>query len=172
VQVSDDDHAGDGPADPGDPSDPADPGDPGDTGDPGDPGDSGDPWAAQQEALGAFLRSQRRLARLSLRDMAERTKVSNAYLSQLERGLHAPSVRVLRSIGKALDLSAEAMLAQAGLMEDEPDRGAGEPRPDKPAGPRQPSTEAAIRADPNLSDDQKDALLSVYRSYLASNRGA
>ena len=123
-----------------------------------------DPWAAQQEAFGAFLRSQRRLAKLSLRDMAERTKVSNAYLSQLERGLHAPSVRVLRSIGKALDLSAEAMLTQAGLMEDDP---AGDVADEQP-----PTTEAAIRRDPKLSDDQKDALLSVYRSYLANNRGA
>ncbi len=123
-----------------------------------------DPWAAQQEAFGAFLRSQRRLAKLSLRDMAERTKVSNAYLSQLERGLHAPSVRVLRSIGKALDLSAEAMLTQAGLMEDDP---AGDAADEQP-----PTTEAAIRRDPKLSDDQKDALLSVYRSYLANNRGA
>ncbi len=113
-----------------------------------------DPWAIQQEAFGAFLRSQRRLAKLSLRDMAERTKVSNAYLSQSERGLHAPSVRVLRSIGKALDLSAEAMLAQAGLMEDE--SGEGDAVGD--SAPRQPTTESAIRSDPTLSDDQKDAL--------------
>jgi transcriptional regulator with XRE-family HTH domain len=121
-----------------------------------------DPWATQQEAFGSFLRAQRRLANLSLRDMAERTKVSNAYLSQIERGMHAPSVRVLRSIAKALDLSAEAMLTQAGMFEDEPpsDAGAGEP----------PSTEAAIRRDPTLTSDQKEALLSVYRSYLASNR--
>lgn len=124
------------------------------------------PWAAQQEAFGAFLRSQRRLAKLSLRDMADRTKVSNAYLSQLERGLHAPSVRVLRSIGKALDLSAEAMLTQAGLMEDELDADAAA---DEPSAPRHPSTESVIRGDPNLSDDQKDALLSVYRSYIANN---
>ena len=123
-----------------------------------------DPWEAQREAFGSFLRVQRRLANLSLRDMAERTKVSNAYLSQIERGQHAPSVRVLASIAKALDLSAEAMLAQAGLFEDEssPDAGDGEP----------PATEAAIRRDPTLTSDQKEALLSVYRSYLASNRGA
>jgi len=123
-----------------------------------------DPWDSQQETFGSFLKAQRRLANLSLRDMAERTKVSNAYLSQIERGMHAPSVRVLRSIAKALDLSAEAMLAQAGLFEDEPqpDKGAGEPA----------ATEAAIRRDPTLTSDQKEALLSVYRSYLAVNRGS
>lgn len=122
----------------------------------------GDPWASQREAFGSFLRAQRRLANLSLRDMAERTKVSNAYLSQIERGLHAPSVRVLRSIAKALDLSAEAMLAQAGMFEDDE-------APASAAGV--PDTEAAIRRDPKLTADQKEALLSVYRSYLAGNRG-
>ena len=125
-----------------------------------------DPWGAQREAFGAFLKAQRRLSNLSLREMAERTKVSNAYLSQIERGMHAPSVRVLRSIAKALDLSAEAMLAQAGLFEDDV-ADPGEPAGSTPS----PGTEAAIRQDPKLTSDQKEALLSVYRSYLASNHG-
>jgi transcriptional regulator with XRE-family HTH domain len=133
---------------------------------PGDaPGSAGSdvPWETHLAAFGQYLRSQRRLANLSLREMAERTKVSNAYLSQIERGMHAPSMRVMRSIARALDLSAEAMLAQAGLLDDVvvPD-----------GGPAQPSgTEAAIRADPRLTEDQKEALLSVYRSYVAVNRG-
>jgi transcriptional regulator with XRE-family HTH domain len=124
--------------------------------------DPADPWRSQLEAFGTFLRSQRRLANLSLREMAERTKVSNAYLSQIERGMHAPSVRVLGSIARALDLSAEAMLAQAGLFTEEP---VTEEGTDQPSG-----TEMAIRADRLLSDDQKEALLSVYRSYVATNR--
>ena len=90
--------------------------------------------------------------------------MSNAYLSQIERGLHAPSVRVLRSIAKALDLSAEAMLAQAGLFEDDA-------AADDAVRRQPPATEAAIRRDPKLTSDQKEALLSVYRSYLAVNRG-
>ena len=114
------------------------------------------PW---QEALGDFIRSQRKLANLSLRDLAERTNVSNPYLSQLERGLHEPSVRVLKSIAQALNVSAETLLAQAGLLEGAP-----------PADPGDvPDTEAAIKADRRLSDAQKQALLSVYRSYLAAN---
>jgi transcriptional regulator with XRE-family HTH domain len=132
-----------------------------------------DPWGAQQEAFGTFLRAQRRLANLSLRDMAERTKVSNAYLSQIERGMHAPSVRVLRSIAKALDLSAEAMLAQAGLFEDDTAAAGGDADAGPGADAGGPSaTETAIRRDPRLTSDQKEALLSVYRSYLANNRGA
>lgn len=124
---------------------------------------SDDPWEPQVEALGAFLRSQRRLANLSLRQMAERTKVSNAYLSQIERGLHVPSMRVLQSIARALDLSADAMLAHAGLMADA--------TADDPEAHLR-TTEATIRADPELTEDQKGALLSVYRSYLANNRRA
>ena len=69
-----------------------------------------DPWERQREALGSYIRSQRKLANLSLRQLADLAKVSNPYLSQIERGLHAPSVRVLRSIAEALDLSAETLL--------------------------------------------------------------
>jgi transcriptional regulator with XRE-family HTH domain len=113
----------------------------------------------QLEALGAFIRAQRRLANLSLRQMADLAHVSNPYLSQLERGLHEPSVRVLQAIGRALDLSAETLLAQAGLLDPEVDG-------DHAAAP---STEAAIRRDPQLTDDQKQALLGVYRSYVQAN---
>ena len=122
------------------------------------------PWEPHLAAFGQYLRSQRRLANLSLREMAERTKVSNAYLSQIERGMHAPSVRVLRSIARALDLSSEAMLGQAGLLDDAPAADGSHVQP--------PGTEAAIRGDRKLTEDQKEALLSVYRSYVAVNRGS
>jgi transcriptional regulator with XRE-family HTH domain len=115
---------------------------------------AGDPWQQHVDALGDFIRSQRQLAKLSLRDLAERARVSNPYLSQIERGLHAPSVRVLSSIATALGLSAETLLAQAGLLDD-----------DAPPG----TTEIAIRSDEALSDEQKEALLAVYRSYVAAN---
>ena len=112
----------------------------------------------QLHALGAFIRAQRRLANLSLRQMADLAHVSNPYLSQLERGLHEPSVRVLQSIGRALDLSAEALLTQAGLLD---------PNGDEPTEPL--STEAAIRGDALITNDQKQALLAVYRSYVQAN---
>ncbi len=111
----------------------------------------------QLHALGAFIRAQRQLANLSLRQMAELAHVSNPYLSQLERGLHEPSVRVLQSIGRALDLSADVLLAHAGLAD-----------PDD-AAPEAPGTDAAIRQDPLLTEDQKQALLAVYRSYVQAN---
>ena len=126
---------------------------------------SKDPWRDQLEGLGAFIRSQRRLANLSLRQLADLTEVSNPYLSQIERGLHEPSVRVLRSIARALNVSAETLLSQAGLLEDEEAAGAsGE------GAASGVDTEAAIRSDPALTEPQKTALLAVYRSYLAENR--
>jgi transcriptional regulator with XRE-family HTH domain len=112
-------------------------------------------------ALGEFIRSQRRMAKLSLRDLATRTKVSNPYLSQIERGLHEPSVRVLRAIALALDLSAETLLFQAGLLGDDSTKAA-----EGEAG----AAPAAIRADSRLTEQQKQALLAVYHSYLAVNR--
>ncbi len=132
-----------------------------------------DPWEAQREALGAFIKEQRKRANLSLRQLAELTSLSNPYLSQVERGLHQPSVRVLKAISDALSLSAETMLAQAGLLDamsatstdgktGAPANGTAREQKDLP------DTEDAIRADRRLSDDQKAALIAVYRSMLGS----
>jgi transcriptional regulator with XRE-family HTH domain len=117
-------------------------------------------WNAQMEALGSFIRSKRKLANLSLRQLAERTTLSNPYLSQIERGLHQPSVRVLKLIAGALNVSAETLLAQAGLL----DSVAGDNVAGRAGHP--PSVEAAIRADGRLADEQKAALLAVYNSML------
>jgi transcriptional regulator with XRE-family HTH domain len=123
-----------------------------------------DPWQAQREALGAFIRSQRRMANLSLRQLAELTHLSNPYLSQVERGLHQPSVRVLKAISDALNLSAETLLAQAGLIDavaaDPASADVGQ------ADATAPLTEDAIRSDARLSQEQKAALIAVYRSML------
>ena len=75
------------------------------------------PWYAQAQCVGAFIRRRRKLARLTLRQLAETTSLSNSYLSQLERGLHLPSVRVLKLLSEALNVSAETLLAQAGLLD-------------------------------------------------------
>jgi transcriptional regulator with XRE-family HTH domain len=124
-----------------------------------------DSWQAQREALGAFIRTRRQRANLSLRQLAELTSLSNPYLSQVERGLHEPSVRVLVAISDALNLSAETLLAQAGLVDAVAGKraaGEGEDGPDD-------RTEAAIRADRRLGDDQKAALLAVYRSMVSQS---
>jgi len=71
----------------------------------------------QLESLGGFIRERRTQAQYSLRDLADRANVSNPYLSQIERGLHEPSVRVLKAIAGALNMSAESLLQQAGMLE-------------------------------------------------------
>ena len=124
-----------------------------------------DLWEAQREALGVFIREQRKRANLSLRQLAEMTSLSNPYLSQIERGLHQPSVRVLKAISDALNLSAETLLAQAGLIDAVAARGAGTEQDQSKA----PPTEDAIRGDERLSEDQKAALIAVYRSMLGAN---
>ncbi|HEY7918452.1 MAG TPA: helix-turn-helix transcriptional regulator [Streptosporangiaceae bacterium] len=123
-----------------------------------------EPWDTQREALGAFIRTQRKLANLSLRQLAEMTSLSNPYLSQVERGLHQPSVRVLKLISDALNVSAETLLAQAGLLDG--DRAAAAGRGAAPAPGA--DAEAAILADQRLTDEQKNALITVYRSMLRS----
>jgi transcriptional regulator with XRE-family HTH domain len=115
-----------------------------------------DPWKTQLEALGALLRAQRVAAELSLRELSERTNVSNAYLSQLERGLHEPSLTVLRAITSALGVSLGSVLDRAGLLQ---------PR-ETDAEPAVRETEAAILQDPELTEPQRIALLSVYRSFV------
>jgi transcriptional regulator with XRE-family HTH domain len=115
------------------------------------------PWKAHLDVLGAYIRAQRQAAGLSLRDLADRADVSNAYLSQVERGLHEPSLSVLHAVSRALDLSLDAMLTSAGVLE----------APDAPA---PTDTEAAILRDPDLTAPQRTALLSVYRSFVPRRR--
>jgi transcriptional regulator with XRE-family HTH domain len=122
-------------------------------------------WGAQMNALGGFIRGQRQLAKLSLREMAALTSVSNAYLSQIERGLHQPSLKVLHSIADALQLSTEQLLAQAGWV-GTPSPAAAPDQADERAEAPAGGTEEAIRSDPRLSPEQRAALLSVYRSFI------
>jgi len=109
-----------------------------------------------QRMLGDFIRAQRQMANLSLRQLSAMAKVSNPYLSQIERGLHEPSVRVLKAIADALNVSAQTLFEEAGLISHigKPGNGA---------------TEFAIRADRRLTETQRRAMLSVYRSYVGDN---
>jgi transcriptional regulator with XRE-family HTH domain len=114
-----------------------------------------DPGERLWNGVGEFIRAQRELANLSLRQLADVAKISNPYLSQIERGIHKPSADVLKSLASALKISAETMYAQAGLLDGTPaDRdGLG-------------GVEHAIRLDPALSTDQKETLLRVYRGFV------
>lgn len=121
-----------------------------------------DPWARQMESLGSYIRSQRLLANLSLRQLADLASVSNPYLSQIERGLHEPSMRVLKSIAEALGVSAETLLTRAGMLSKETVAGGAAEADGNPV-------EAAIQADRALTDEGKAMLVSLYRTLV---RGA
>jgi transcriptional regulator with XRE-family HTH domain len=125
-------------------------------------GDGGE----DRSALGSYLRTQRRLAHLTLRQVAELSKVSNPYLSQIERGLHEPSVRILRSIAVALNISAEDVLKRAGLVGD---KDAPARTDDAPQGADGPDTVSAIENDRYLTEAQKRRLIASYRSYRQTN---
>lgn len=123
-----------------------------------------DPWRERMLNLGEFIRAQRTVAQLSLRDLAEQTGVSNAYLSQIERGLHEPSLRVLHAIAAALGVPLDLALTHAGLLAAEP----------ADAGPsagaqERVDTASTIMADRRLTGPQKYALLSIYRSFVGTN---
>jgi transcriptional regulator with XRE-family HTH domain len=106
--------------------------------------------------LGAYLREQRETARLSVRQLASLTGVSNPYLSQVERGLRRPSAEVLQQLAKGLRISAEALYVRAGILDD---------------GPRG-TVEAAVEADEGLTPRQKKVLLELCAHFRSENARA
>jgi len=101
-------------------------------------------------SIGEYIRQQREQAKISLRQLASAAGVSNPYLSQIERGLRRPSAEILQQIAKGLRISAEALYVQAGILEER--------RPDS-------GVRAAVLADPELAERQKQVLLEIYESF-------
>ncbi|MBX9638633.1 MAG: helix-turn-helix domain-containing protein [Mycobacteriaceae bacterium] len=103
--------------------------------------------------IGSFIRSQRETAQVSMRQLAERSGVSNPYLSQIERGLRKPSADVLAQIAKALRVSAEVLYVRAGILE-----------PGEASQVRD-----AIVTDTAITERQKQVLLDIYSSFTQQN---
>ncbi|CAM4143096.1 HTH-type transcriptional regulator SinR [Mycobacterium basiliense] len=103
--------------------------------------------------IGSFIRTQRETAQVSMRQLAERSGVSNPYLSQVERGLRKPSADVLAQIAKALRVSAEVLYVRAGILE-----------PSEPSQVRD-----AIITDTAITERQKQILLDIYASFTQQN---
>ena len=108
--------------------------------------------ADSESPLGAFIRQQRELQALTVRQLAELSGISNPYLSQIERGLREPSEQVLDAIAEQLELSADAIKEHGGRATDDDDG-------------TEPAVVTAIREDPALSARQRKALLEVYYSF-------
>jgi transcriptional regulator with XRE-family HTH domain len=102
-------------------------------------------------SLGEFIRRQRELSEVSMRQFAELVGISNPYLSQIERGLRAPSEHVVQSIANALQVSSDTLYDQAGV-------------PRERDGP--PKVVQAIREDPKLTGRQRQALIEVYQAFV------
>jgi transcriptional regulator with XRE-family HTH domain len=103
--------------------------------------------------IGGFIRSQREAAQVSVRQLAEKSGVSNPYLSQIERGLRKPSAEVLNQIAKALRVSAEVLYIRAGILE-----------PSERSGVRD-----SIVLDSAITERQKQVLLDIYTSFCQQN---
>ena len=108
-------------------------------------------------SIGEYIREQREQARISMRQLAQAAGVSNPYLSQIERGLRKPSADILQQIAKGPRISAEALYVQAGILEDRP----------SDSGVR-----AALLADSELSERQKQVLMEIYESFRRENGAA
>jgi transcriptional regulator with XRE-family HTH domain len=109
--------------------------------------------ASDRSSLGDIIRRQRELNALSMREFARTVGISNPYLSQIERGLRAPSEQVVEAIARSLETSSDALYEQAGIT---PEDDAGES-----------ATLAAIRADEDLTPRQRQALTQVYEAFVA-----
>ena len=112
----------------------------------------------QLGSLGEFIAAQRRIAQLSLRQLAEQTGISNPYLSQIERGVRKPSAEVLLQLSKALRVSAGTLYVRAGMLD-----------PDDHSGT---SVEMAVLADTAITERQKRVLMDVYTSFVMENEKA
>jgi transcriptional regulator with XRE-family HTH domain len=104
--------------------------------------------------LGEYIREQRRIAEISVRQLARLAGVSNPYLSQIERGLRRPSAEILQQIAKALHISAEALYVQAGILDEH------HGDTDVPG---------AIIRDGAITERQKQVLLEIYSSFRTEN---
>jgi transcriptional regulator with XRE-family HTH domain len=112
--------------------------------------------------VGAYIREQRRNAQMSLRKLAERSGVSNPYLSQIERGLRQPSAKILKGIATALEVSAETLYTQAGILDGGPEDGA------------DGGVLRSIFRDTDLTEGQRRELAELYERFRAetvSRRG-
>jgi transcriptional regulator with XRE-family HTH domain len=110
--------------------------------------------SAPDSPLGEYIRRQREMQKLSMRQLADLVGISNPYLSQIERGLREPSEKVVDAIARNLELSAEALYEQGGRRRGKED-----------ADEEEPAVAAAIRADPKLTARQRQALLEVYGAF-------
>jgi len=107
--------------------------------------------------LGEFIRRQREINELSMRQLARMVGISNPYLSQIERGLREPSERVIEAIARQLEVSADTLYEQAGFSKQDDEE--------------ESDVITAIRDDPDLTARQRQSLIEIYDAFIAENGG-
>lgn len=110
-------------------------------------------------AFGEFIRAQRRLAKLSQRELGRMSGLSDSYLSQMERGMFRPSAETMKALAQAFGIPPSMLFVQFGLLEDE----------DLDGTANDCTVEAAIQKDPRLSPEHKNALALMYRSLVGKD---
>lgn len=75
--------------------------------------------------------------------------------------MHQPSLKVLRSIADALDISTEHMLAQAGVV-----TASARTVSETATSTGDRGTVEAILGDEALRDDEKQAMLALYKTFI------
>src|ERR1043165_2301312 len=112
-----------------------------------------DRWAE----VGAFIRDQRQVGRISLRKLSEMAGIPNPYLSQTARGLRKPSAHILQQTARALRISAETLYIRAGILEEREG---------------EEDVTMAVLRDAQLTEEQKQTLLRIYTSFVAETKAA
>ena len=75
---------------------------------------------AAMESFGSYMRRLRKSRGLTLKQVETQAKVSNAYISQIERGLrNPPHPDILRRLAKAYDVEHRELLIAAGYLEED-----------------------------------------------------
>ncbi len=69
------------------------------------------------EYRGSMIRKSRRSGKMRLSDLAEKTRLSVSFLSQVERGIVNPSINSLRKIALALDTTLSSFLDEPKVTE-------------------------------------------------------
>lgn len=111
-------------------------------------------------SLARELRRLRELKECSLRDVEEATGISNAYVSQLERGeATGPSPHKLYKLAEFYDTSYEALMRAAGYIRED---GGGE---EKKPGPFEMQLMSM-----DLDEDEKDMVVDFVKSFIRKGK--
>lgn len=93
---------------------------------------------------------------MSMRQMSKMVGISNPYLSQIERGLRAPSASVTAAIATTLGITVEELYEQSGV--------------ERAGRPGVSDLARVIDQASELTAAQRTSLLEIYHSFVAVNR--